>query len=107
MIPDILNWIGSHWGRQHDSIICEQCDWEDPTDTFAGNICPSCGTSGSLVVAVENGLLWELRYLTWKSDQRWLPQRYYQFERDKLDGIKFVMWWGRKWHVRPWGGFDV
>ncbi len=105
MIPELLNWIGSHWGRQHDALVCENCEWEDPTDTFVGDYCPSCDQRDTLVYAVTNGELWELRYSLWRSGQRWLPQRYYRFEYDKPGGIKYVWWWGRKWHVRPWEGF--
>jgi hypothetical protein len=104
MIDSLLNWIGSHWGRQHDAIVCENCDWEDPTDTYAGNVCPECGTHGCLAIAVDNGLLWEIRYLSWKADQRWWPQRYYQLGTDDSEDSQFVMWWGRKWRVRPWEG---
>ena len=102
MIPEALNWIGSHWGRQHDAIVCEQCAWEDPTDTYEGNDCPSCGAHDSLVVAVDNGLRLELHYLLWKSNQRWWPQRYY--ELSEAGNSQFIMWRGKQWRVRPWEG---
>jgi hypothetical protein len=101
MIADLAHWIGSHWGRTDDAIVCEQCGWEDPTDTYLGDTCPECGTAGHLVVAVTNGMRWEITYLLWKSEQKWWPQRYCLLAEQSE---QYWWWLGRRWRVRPWAG---
>lgn len=96
----MIEQIGKLWGDQTEYLICEACETRWPWDDDSPERCPVCEGEISVHVPHSQGLL--VRYLCWKSDQTWMPQRYYVMG-DEGD-YRYWAWLGREWHVRSWEG---
>lgn len=106
-VPDFLEWLGSLWGDQGDYLVCG-ADWGEPgcgrrfywsEDDPVGNVCPDCG--GTIYAHVPHSEELMIRYLCWKGDQGWMPQRMYVYPGMGEEPYRYVQWRGREWRRRP------
>lgn len=92
---EFLEWLGSHWGNQRDYLECAACrreyDWLAEV-----NRCEACG--GELHVVVPNGEELQIRWLCWKTGQKWWPQRMYHALPEP--SYRYWQWLGREWLVK-------
>ena len=105
MIADILERVGGRFGNQREYLVCDECSADNgPWVEVSPETC-ECG--GPLSVVVPNSEALVIRYVCWKSDQRWLPQRYFRLGDEAGPGYRYWAWLGREWLRRPWAGLGT